>query len=468
MPSWRNPLTLQLKQRSKRLKWRDGGVGNRNRPDHTMSEQQTAMDTLRGVPLDPSAVMGTLLKHPKVSGTTLALRADDHDRKVLIAYVVPYPAQSVTGRELREFAKSRLEPQVVPDIFLVVDRIPLTPEGDIDQHALLSIPIRTSLQDQGFVPPRDTTDILLLGIWNELLGRSVGIDDDFFAEGGHSLLAVELLARIESRTGVHLSIATMLTCSTVRTLSDALVRQAAPAIEGELHTLSAGHGAAPLFLFHGDYTGGGFFSRAIAKAADLDGPLMVVQPLGLSRSKDLRLPDSIEGMAARHLASLRQVQATGPYRLAGYCNGALIAFQAAQQLIEAGEKVEFLCLIDPPPASPWQSQHIKSETFQAFLDQSHVETIIDTPWREEHEYRRWLLNHYYRLSAEYTALPYPGDLTLIFLGNAHPGEWPFVASRHTLHRIPCGDRPHLNAIQDSTAEVAKVFHDSLLTQVANG
>jgi len=432
-----------------------------------MSEQQTAVDNLRGVPLDSTAVMCALLKHPKVSGVTLAIRVDNIGRKVLVAYLALHPAQSITVKELREFAKSQLEPQVVPDLFLVVEKIPLTPDGGIDQDALLRIPIRTTLQDQGYTPPRDTTDILLLSIWDELLGRSVGIDDDFFAEGGHSLMAVEMLARIESRTGIHLSIATMLTCPTVRTLSNTLVRQAAPAIEGALHILSVGHGGPPLFLFHGDYTGGGFFSKAIAKVADLDGPLIIVQPLGLCRSKDLRLPDSIEGMATAHLASLRQTQATGPYRLAGYCNGALIAFEAAQQLIAAGEDVDFLCLIDPPPASPWRSEYIKAETFDEFLEQCHLETKFDTPTREEHEYRRWLLNHYYRLSADYTALPYSGKLSLVFLGDSNPGEWPSVARHHSLHRVSSGGRPHLNAIQDSTAAVGKIFHDSLADLAAH-
>jgi thioesterase domain-containing protein len=102
----------------------------------------------------------------------------------------------------------------------------------------------------------------------------------------------------------------------------------------------------PFFFFHGDLTGGGFYCLRLARRLEPDQPVYVVHPLG----RDGRpMPTTIEAMAEAHLDAIRAVQPTGPYRLGGYCNGALVAYEMAQRLSDAGETVESLVLIAAAP-----------------------------------------------------------------------------------------------------------------------
>jgi thioesterase domain-containing protein/acyl carrier protein len=203
-------------------------------------------------------------------------------------------------------------------------------------------------------------------IWRELLGvDEVGRDDDFFALGGHSLAAVRLFAKIRKQWNVDLPLATLFQGSTLAGLS-ALVAQA-----GNLDTsMPGGHPAAtppsnviqlprawsplvaiargsskkrPLFCVHG--AGGNVLNfKVISDRLGTDQPFYGLQAQGV----DGRLPPltSVEAMAAQYVEAIRTVDATGPYRLAGYSAGGVIAYEMAQQLKRDGAKVETIIMID--------------------------------------------------------------------------------------------------------------------------
>jgi thioesterase domain-containing protein len=102
--------------------------------------------------------------------------------------------------------------------------------------------------------------------------------------------------------------------------------------------------ARPPFVFlHGDFTAGGFYSRALALALGPDQPTLIVHPHGLL---DDRIPGTIEAMAADHVSALRAVRPHGPYVLGGHCNGALVAYEMARQLTVGGEDVPVVVLIE--------------------------------------------------------------------------------------------------------------------------
>ena len=411
---------------------------------------------LRGITFEQTDVLDAIKKHPKVDDVALVVK---NEMQRLIAYVV---VNNTTGEltvaELRDWCKSNLQPQLVPDWIFLLSSFPKNNEGRIDRHKL---PAVTDRQQQGLAVPRDTTDLAILNIFEDLLQKFLGIDDDFFAAGGHSLLAVELLVKIEEKTGVRLPISDMLTKSTVRTLADAVVSQVPASIEGEITEYSSGQGGEPFFLLHGDYTGGGFFAREIANAANLIGPFYIVQPYGMTRDKGLVLPASIEAMADAHLQAIREKQPGGPYRIAGYCNAALIAYEIGQKLVQSGEQVDLLAMIDPPkPEEQAAIRRIKASTLEEF--RSQLNSLDEQPdLKDEEEYRTWLTNYYFRISAEYSAKPYPGDLTLIVFNESQKEGWTELANSIVVHDMDTPDSGHITAIQSSAGRIGDTLGNIL-------
>jgi oxalate---CoA ligase len=184
----------------------------------------------------------------------------------------------------------------------------------------------------------------LLALWRRYLNdHSLTIDDDFFEKGGDSLLATDLLLEVQKLTGVEVSGSVLFAAATVRQLaerlSDSTDLKAQPVIQ-----MSSDRSRDPLIFFHGDFTGGGFFVNGLARLLADDSRLIVVAPHGVESDN---VPSSIEKMAADRLPLILKAQPNGPYRLAGHCNGALVAFEAARLLLGAGHKVELVAMIDP-------------------------------------------------------------------------------------------------------------------------
>jgi thioesterase domain-containing protein len=100
-----------------------------------------------------------------------------------------------------------------------------------------------------------------------------------------------------------------------------------------------------LFYLHGDINGGGFYCLALAAHLGADQPMYALAPHGANGE---RVPDTVEAMATHRLQLVRTLQPEGPYQLGGHCNGALVAFEMACQLVAAGERVHNVLLISPP------------------------------------------------------------------------------------------------------------------------
>ena len=129
--------------------------------------------------------------------------ADDAEKQ-LVAYVVMKNGTRDTA-PLREYLKGQTPAYMVPDAFVPLDSLPLTTNGKIDRQRL-SAPPKTSTIDDNFVAPRTQLEEDLAGLWSEVLKvERVGINDNFFDLGGHSLLCLQMVARIEQATGTRVS-----------------------------------------------------------------------------------------------------------------------------------------------------------------------------------------------------------------------------------------------------------------------
>ncbi|HYC89367.1 MAG TPA: amino acid adenylation domain-containing protein [Thermoanaerobaculia bacterium] len=181
---------------------------------------------LRGFRIEPGEIEATLERHPAVVDAHVLLR----DEQRLIAYVVT--SEPIGGNELRAFAARSLPDYMVPSAIVAVERFPLTAHGKIDLKALPS----PEAQRGTPVAPRTPVEQELAALWREVLGvDDVGIDDDFFALGGHSLMATQLVSRINFAFAIDLPLRRVLEAPTVAELAVAVAtRQAEEQEEGEL------------------------------------------------------------------------------------------------------------------------------------------------------------------------------------------------------------------------------------------
>jgi amino acid adenylation domain-containing protein len=202
--------------------------------------------------------------------------------------------------------------------------------------------------------PPDDLEHVLVAIWRDVLGtESVGLDDNFFDLGGHSLLAIEVLALIEETIGRKLPVAAFFWAPTIASFAEVLRGGDWQPRWSSLLPVQAQGSRVPFFCVHG-------FGGGVLDYADLAGELGPDQPFyglqALGRGLDQQPHDDIETMAAYYLEELRSVQPEGPYYLGGYCAGATIAFEMAQQLTASGRIVALLAVIEgEAPKSRYRS-----------------------------------------------------------------------------------------------------------------
>ena len=302
---------------------------------------------LRGFRIELGEIESVIAHHKFVADAIAVVREVARGDQRLIAYVVARsgaPAPSST--ELRDWVRRSLPEHMVPASFVFLDRIPLTASGKADRKAL-PVPQLTDAARR-HQSPRSTIEHELVQIWQRLLSpsRPISAFDDFFDIGGHSLLAIQMLAEVERVRGQRVPLAWLFESSTVEALAARLNQQMLSAAEPPLVVLQGSATGTPIAFVHGDWTGGGWYARRLAPQVAPDAPFYVLPSIG--GDEDDR-PWTIESMAARHVAELRKEVPHGPYQVVGFCVGGIIAFEMACQLQATGETVERLVLIDSSP-----------------------------------------------------------------------------------------------------------------------
>ena len=223
----------------------------------------------------------------------------------------------------------------------------------------------------------------MIRLWQEILGvESVGPEDNFFDLGGHSLLALRLFGRVEKLSGVRLSFPTIFQTPTVRHLATRIRQGNLPeARDSVLVPIRPQGTKPPLFCIHPDH-GLVLFYHALAKHLAPERPVFGLQaaPLTSDQSPDVR----IEDMAARYVRDIRIVQPIGPYRLAGYSLGGVIAFEMAQQLRAAGQSISFLGLLDTYAPIAFQRNLIEKSPLQRV--NGHLALLKDMSFKKKLDY----------------------------------------------------------------------------------
>ena len=270
---------------------------------------------------------------------------------------------------------------MIPSDFIVLDSLPLNPNGKVDRA---SLPDPTSITDQSRaqgIPPGTALEKEIAAIWGDVLGiDKIYMSDNFFDLGGHSLMAVKLFARIKNKTGIDLPLATLFASPTLRDLVTEIERERTSRSKSKKETplrfekanspsnrtaplgtqkaanrwdvivpIRAEGSLPPLFLLHAVF--GNILNYSIMLPyLDKRQPVYALQAVGLD---GISVPyQNLDQMMARYLQEVKRIQPHGPYLLAGLSFGGLLALELAELLIKKGDRVDFVGMFDtviPPP-----------------------------------------------------------------------------------------------------------------------
>jgi thioesterase domain-containing protein/acyl carrier protein len=219
----------------------------------------------------------------------------------------------------------------------------------------------TDLTNRTSASPRDTVELELARIWEEVLAISpVKIDQNFFDLGGHSLRAIRLIWAIERRMRTKLPVAAVLQHPTIQSLAVVLRNMEPQVPRGPLVEIQRGGSKRPMFFVHGA-GGSAFVFMALARRLGPDRPFFAFQHAGLECETWKEM--SLELQAQRYIEALRAVQPTGPYILGGWSTGGLVAFEMARQLRDLGEELAFLAILDCQAFCQEEEKLVSEEKF---------------------------------------------------------------------------------------------------------
>jgi len=187
---------------------------------------------IRGFRVEPDEVGTVLARHPAVKDCVVLVKSDGPMGKRLVGYLTLVPGRDATVRELRDFLRETLPDHMVPAALVLLDTLPLTSNGRVDQRALPEPSYDRPESEGGYVAPKTAAEEILEGIWCEVLGLSrVGSGDDFFDLGGHSLLGTQVVSRAREQFRMELPLRALFENPTLSGLARRIedLRRAGPA-----------------------------------------------------------------------------------------------------------------------------------------------------------------------------------------------------------------------------------------------
>lgn len=302
---------------------------------------------IRGFRVEPGEIEEALGRHASVREAAVIASEDETGEKRLVAYAVLADGLETGESELRGYLSDQLPDYMVPSVFVILEAMPMTANGKLDRQNLpkpAAHPEPKSEAGNGTDPLQNR----VLKIWQQVLGRPVGLQDNFFESGGHSLLAAKLMHRIGQVMGRPLPLAMLLESPTVERLLVVLRQEGWSRHWSSLVAIQPEGSKPPFFCIHG--VGGNVVGfRDLGRCMGPTHPFYGLQARGL----DGRQPhlSTIEEMASHYLREIVCIQPRGPYFFGGFSFGGLVAYEMAQQLQAQGEEVGLLVLFDTYPGN---------------------------------------------------------------------------------------------------------------------
>jgi amino acid adenylation domain-containing protein len=301
---------------------------------------------IRGFRIELGEIESALASHPSVERAVVVVHEDRPGGKRLVAYAVPKSEQEIQPAVLRVHLERNLPDYMVPSIFISLKSLPVNANGKIERRALPP-PDWSTLANGEKTAPRNNLELILVRIWERVLGvPNIGVEDNFFDLGGHSVLAVRLLSEVEKVVGRKVPLASLFRGSTVASLAN-ILRQGSEAAPEPLVVEFRGsdESSPPIFAVAAPGVraiGYGLLARHFENGQGfykLQAPAPIVQgrPFNLAELRSL---------AWQYVAGMRAVQQEGPYYLIAMCGGCQIAEQMILQLESQGHRVALFAVFD--------------------------------------------------------------------------------------------------------------------------
>ena len=344
-----------------------------------------------GFRIELSEIEATLFQHEGIRECAVVAqeRSDKNGNltdKCLTAYYVkhidiankrlvnPKLLETQFSNELKIFLSTKLPSYMIPTRYVSLEKMPLNINGKLDRKALIKPDFTRS---ENYVAPRNVLEIQICQIWREVLGfpeETIGIHDDFFNLGGNSLSALRTLSLAKNFFLIKLPTRTIFDYPTIEKLSEFVhTLQKNPILNTQpnsmlspIITLQKNGFEAPLFLIH-PVGGTIFWYNLLSRYLGKHRPIYAIQDPGID-AEDL-LFKSIPEMASFYLNAIQDIKPSGPYLLAGASFGGTVALEIANQLLQSGERVNFIGLLDSWPVYSnkfWEKEFFEQLMLQQF------------------------------------------------------------------------------------------------------
>jgi thioesterase domain-containing protein len=338
---------------------------------------------IRGFRIELGEIEARLKEHTAIKDAAVLARDDGAERQI-VAYILRATEGGPTVEELNDFLGTSLPSYMIPAAYVTLDTFPLLPSGKTDRKSLPPPGLDRPVLEAEYAGPRDEVELALVRIWEETLHRKpVGIRDNFFLLGGNSLLALRLLGQVQREFRRSVPLVTLFQHPTVEHQASLLQEIREQATDSMLVELRKGGSLPPLYLVHP--TGGSVhWYTDLARHLDANRPI-----LGIQSRQTPPADESIEGMAARYVHAILAHQPDGPYHIAGWSFGVIVAFEIGQQLKALGREVAFLAVLDQGPYVPTREEpkDLAELLTVIFEDHFHLDTGYLRQLTEDEQFR---------------------------------------------------------------------------------
>jgi amino acid adenylation domain-containing protein len=347
----------------------DGSIAFAGRVDNQVK--------IRGLRIELGEIEAALAAHPAIAQAVVTVIPGPAGGKELAAYLRP-AAGTISDQDLRTRLGRTLPAAMIPAHFITVEEFPLNTSGKVDKKALPA-PCRQVAEDEDRSEPETPIEAVLTSLYATLLGTTrIGATDSFFDLGGNSLTAMRLVDMISREIGADIGVSAIFLHPTPRRLAAVIAGAAITGPltgSGPLVALSEGIAEPRLFLVHAI---GGTVSAYTQLAKELADTFRVYGLESPGLRDGVVVASSLADLVTDYTRRIRAVQPAGPYALAGWSMGGVIAFEIAQRLEQAGADVGPLVLLDAPFAIPADHRPVRGELAARFVADAAHSLGLDT------------------------------------------------------------------------------------------
>ncbi|NND71102.1 MAG: amino acid adenylation domain-containing protein [Rhodothermales bacterium] len=349
-------------------------------PDGTiyLSGRDHGYFNVRGFRVDPAEIENQICEIEGVGRAAVVQKRSSSGMSLLVAYVqVVDPGistGSISETTLRLHLKLHLPAYMIPNSIVLLDHFPTTPSGKTDRMALEALDWHRPAEDmQTNGAPRTALQSEILSIWQSVLQKkAIGIHDDFFDLGGHSLMAVELFDKLARVAGSSLELTTLFDASTVADQAGLIRKLTIGRAQASLVVIRSEGTRIPLFLVP-PAAGTGLNYRRLAHYLGDQQPVYTFNLAKAGSGGDKFEP--MEMIAARLIEEMRTVRFQGPFVIGGMCFGGVVAWEMARQLRLSGQSLACVVMLDtsvpfngPDWSDVWQKPRLRMVLRRNFND----------------------------------------------------------------------------------------------------